>query len=72
MHYLYYTFKTKRFTKEDPKRIVESLLIDWTRLDIEKFRMGLDVELEHVSYDSLTNVSNDDKIITGKIALAHL
>ena len=63
---------TKRFTKEDAKRIGESLGIDWTRFDIEQFRMGLDVELEHGSHDLLTNVSNDDEIITGKIALAHL
>lgn len=63
---------TKRFTKEDAKRIGESLGIDWTRFDIEQFRMGLDVELEHGSHESLTNVSNDDEIITGKIALAHL
>ena len=63
---------TKRFTKEDAKRIGESLGIDWTRFDIEQFRMGLDVELEHGSHDLLTNVSNDDEKITGKIALAHL
>ena len=63
---------TKRFTKEDAKRIGESLGIDWTRFDIEQFRMGLDVELEHGSHDLLTNVSNDDEMITGKIALAHL
>ncbi|MFZ1877715.1 MAG: DUF5661 family protein [Nitrososphaeraceae archaeon] len=42
---------TKRFTKEDAKRIGESLGIDWTRFDIEQFRMGLDVELEHGSHD---------------------
>ena len=63
---------TKRFTKEDAKRIGESLGIDWTRFDIEQFRMGLDVELEHGSHDLLTNVSNDDEMVTGKIALAHL
>lgn len=63
---------TKRFTKEDAKRIGESLGIDWTRFDIEQFRMGLDVELEHGSHGLLTNVSNDDEMITGKIALAHL
>lgn len=64
--------KTKRFTKEDSKRIGESLGIDWTRFDIEQFRMGLDMELEYGSYNLLTNVSNNDEIITGEIALAHL
>lgn len=62
----------KHFTKEDAKRIGESLGIDWTKFDVEQFRMGLDVELEHGSHDLSTNVTNDDEITTGKIALAHL
>ena len=62
----------KHFTKDDATRIVESLGIDWTKLDVEQFRMGLDVELEHGSRELSTNVTNDDEITTGKIALAHL
>ena len=62
----------KHFTKDDAKRIGESLGIDWTRFDIEQFRMGLDVELEHGSRELSTNVTNDDELTTGKIALAHL
>jgi len=46
--------------------------LDWKKFDIEQFRMGLDVELEHGTRDPKTNVSNDDSIATGKIALAHL
>lgn len=46
--------------------------IDWKSFDVEQFRMGLDIELEHGKRDSKTNVSNDDPLITGKIALAHL
>jgi len=34
--------------------------------------MGLDVELEHGIRDEYTNVTHDDEIATGKIALAHL
>ena len=34
--------------------------------------MGLRVELEHGSHDPQTNVTNDDPLLTGKIALAHL
>jgi len=34
--------------------------------------MGLDIELEHGLVDPNTNVTDDDEIITGKIALAHL
>ncbi len=62
----------KHFTKEDAKRIGESIGIDWTKFDVEQFRMGLDVELEHGSSELSTNVTNDDEITTGKIALAHL
>ena len=34
--------------------------------------MGLAVELEHGLHDGQTNVTDDDELITGKIALAHL
>jgi len=62
----------KHFTEEDAKRISEELGIDWSKFNVEQFRIGLDVELEHGTVDSETNVTNDDEIMTGKIALAHL
>jgi len=34
--------------------------------------MGLEVELEHGARDPETNVTHDDPLLTGKIALAHL
>jgi hypothetical protein len=34
--------------------------------------MGLDVELEHGLVDPSTDVTGNDPILTGKIALAHL
>jgi Protein of unknown function (DUF5661) len=40
--------------------------------DVEQFRRGMEVELEHGSHDPQTNVTNDDPVITGKIAWAHL
>ena len=48
--------------------------IDWSNapFDVEQFRMGMDVELEHGLHDRGTNVTDDDPITTGKIALAHL
>ncbi len=63
---------SKRFTTEEARRIGEALGIDWSEFDVEQYRMGLDVELEHGTIDPATNVSNDDPIVTGKIALAHL
>jgi len=62
----------KRFSTEEAKKIGEALGINWKNFDVEQFRMGLDVELEHGLRDPKTNVSNDDPIMTGKIALAHL
>lgn len=62
----------KNFTTEEAKEVGKTLSIDWKKFDIEQFRMGMDVELEHGLRDPHTNVSNDDPLITGKIALAHL
>ena len=62
----------KHFTAEEAKQIGEKIGIDWSKFDVEQYRMGLDVELEHGLIDPHTNVTNDDPIVTGKIALAHL
>jgi len=62
----------KHFTTEEAKKIGEALGIDWSKFNIEQFRMGMDVELEHGLRDPHTNVTNDDPLMTGKIALAHL
>ncbi len=62
----------KVFTSEQAKEIGRMLGISWKKFDIEQFRMGLDVELEHGTCDSHTNVTGDDGFVTGKIALAHL
>lgn len=62
----------KEFTIEEAKRIGDNIGIDWNKYDLEQFRMGLGVELEHGAHDPETNVTNDDEIMTGKIALAHL
>jgi hypothetical protein len=62
------------FTAEEAKRIGEELGIDWgsAPFDVEQFRAGMDVELEHGLHDPTTNVTDDDATVTGKIALAHL
>ena len=64
--------QSKHFTVEEAKRIGETLGINWNKFDVEQFRMGLDVELEHGKRDPNTNVTQDDEVLTGKIALAHL
>lgn len=62
----------KTFTLEEAKDIGAQLGIDWSQFDVEQFRMGLEVELEHGLVDLITNVTGDDLLTTGKIALAHL
>jgi hypothetical protein len=62
----------KQFTAEEAQSVGEKLGIKWDKFDIDQFRRGMDVELEHGSIDPSTNVTNDDPIMTGKIALAHL
>ena len=53
-------------------RLLHVFVIDWHKYDIEQFRMGLEVELEHGMIDPVTNVTGDDLTMTAKIALAHL
>lgn len=63
---------SKNFTKEEARKIGEKLDIKWDKFDVEQFRRGMDVELEHGKREQKTNVTNDDHLMTGKIALAHL
>ena len=60
------------FSLDDAKRIGDQLNIDWNVIDINQFHMGLNVELEHGSKYPDTNITDDDLLLTGKIALAHL
>lgn len=62
----------KEFTTDEAKAIGEKIGIDFDKYDIEQFRMGLAIELEHGNIDPETDVTNSDGIITGKIAWAHL
>ncbi|MDP8229782.1 MAG: DUF5661 family protein [Candidatus Gorgyraea atricola] len=62
----------KHFTAEEAKLIGDKLGIKWDKFDVDQFRRGMDVELEHGIEDPATNVSNNDPLTTGKIALAHL
>jgi len=62
----------RRITTEEAKLTGERLGIDWSKFDVNQFKMGMEVELEHGTINPLTNVTNNDLLITGKIALAHL
>jgi len=62
----------KQFTEKEAKEIGEKLGIKWENFDVNQFMRGMNVELEHGLRDSETNVTKDDALMTGKIALAHL
>jgi hypothetical protein len=64
----------KSFTDDEARRIGEQIGIDWSSapFEVAEFRVGMDVELEHGIHDLATNVTGDDAVVTGKIALAHL
>ena len=63
-----------RFTLDEARAAGERIGVDWgsAPFDVEQFRMGMDVELEHGTRDPETNVTGDDVITTAKIARAHL
>jgi hypothetical protein len=64
--------KKKFFTLAQAKTIGEQLGIRWDKFDLEQFRASLGVELEHGAINQTTDVTNDNPLLTGKIALAHL
>lgn len=64
--------ETRRTTSAEAKRVGDEIGVDWSRFDLEQFRLGMDVEYEHGSHDPQTDVTGDDLILTGKIALAHM
>ena len=63
-----------RFTLDEARAAGERIGIDWgtSAFDLEQFRKGMDIELEHGTRDPETNVTDDDVTMTAKIARAHL
>jgi hypothetical protein len=62
----------RRTSTEEARRVGDEIGVDWERFDLEQFRAGMDVEYEHGKHDPQTDVTGDDPIVTGKIALAHM
>lgn len=61
-------------TEQQAREVGEAIGIDWSTapFDVAQFRDGMEVELEHGTHDPDTDVTGDDPLLTGKIALAHL
>lgn len=64
--------KRRQFSTEEARSIGTQIRIDWSQVDLEQFRRGLEVELEHGARDMETDVTGDNLLLTGKIAWAHL
>jgi hypothetical protein len=64
----------ERVSADEARRVGEAIGIDWqsASFDVRQFRAGMEVELEHGRHDPATDVTGDDPVVTGKIALAHL
>lgn len=60
------------FKLKDILEVANELNIDFTKFSLSDFITGINVELEHGLVNPQTNVSNDNLLITVKIALAHL
>lgn len=62
----------KKFSEKEAEEIGNKLGIKWDKFDVDQFRRGMDIELEHGKISPKTNITNDDPLMTAKIALAHL
>ena len=64
--------KEPKVSAEEAQVILSEVNVEGMNIDLEEFRRGLEVELEHGTEFSDANVTNNHPIITGKIVLAHL
>jgi hypothetical protein len=62
----------KKYSKSEAQKIGYTLGIDWDVVNLNEFTIGINVELEHGTRYPETNVTNNDSLLTGKIAWAHL
>lgn len=60
------------FSIKDAFDVAELLDIKFDKFPPEDLLRGLNIELEHGLINKSTNVTNDDLLLTAKIALAHL
>ena len=60
------------FTLRDAVFVANQLGIMFDKFSIQDLIVGLNIELEHGYVNPITNVTNNDLLMTAKIALAHL
>ena len=62
----------QQISAEQAEEVGATLGLDWATVDLGQFHRGLEVELEHDARDTEAKVTNNDMVLTGKIAWAHL
>ena len=60
------------YSKQDIINVAKELNVTFDKFTIEDLITGVNIELEHGKINPITNVTNNDLILTMKIALAHL
>jgi hypothetical protein len=70
--YSHHEAPRKGVSSRKAHKVGEELGTDWTRIKLDELRRGMEVELEHGRRDPATDITGDDLLLTGKIALAHL
>ena len=64
--------ENSKISSDEAKTILSEINAEEMNVDIDEFRQGLEVELEHGLRFKDANVTNNHPILTGKIVLAHL
>ena len=60
------------FNMQDALYAVSILKINFDKFTPQEFLDGINIEVEHGKINPSTNVTNNDLLMTAKIALAHL
>ena len=64
--------ENSKISTDEARAILSKFNIEKVDIDLDEFRRGLEVELEHGLRFEDANVTNNHPILTGKIVLAHL
>ena len=64
--------ENSKISSDEARAILSEFNVEKVDIDLDEFRRGLEVELEHGLRFEDANVTNNHPILTGKIVLAHL
>jgi Protein of unknown function (DUF5661) len=62
----------QKISLKEARLVGTQLGLDWAKIDLAQFWLGLEIELEHGTYDPKTDMTYGDLVLAGKIASVHL